>query len=197
MLSSCRVSCLHPSIPWLTCSPLFPPPLPPSFQSSHFAFTFNIPPPSSSSLPFLLPSTLFSSLFYHLFLWPPCLPLPSPPLPPFIKCGCWLAGSSWLASGGGYSFIIPSRLPARLATMSQELNICHYYLLVLFDFEAAQWPVSAGFIPPPSVVHFKVDYSNPRARDSAKSWSFLSFAWFFWGGFFACFLSFSLPAPSS
>lgn len=60
--------------------------------------------------------------------------------------------------------------------MSQELNICHYYLLVLFDFEAAQWPVSAGFIPPPSVVRFKVDYSNPRAPDSAKSWSFLSFA---------------------
>lgn len=47
--------------------------------------------------------------------------------------------------------------------MSQELNICHYYLLVLFDFEAAQWPVSGGFIPPPSVVHFKVDYSNPWA----------------------------------
>lgn len=44
----------------------------------------------------------------------------------------------WLASGGGYSFIIPPRLPDRLATMSQELNICHYYLLVLFDFEAAQ-----------------------------------------------------------
>lgn len=74
--------------------------------------------------------------------------------------------------------------------MSQELNICHYYLLVLFDFEAAQWPVSAGFIPPPSVVRFKVDYSNPRAPDSAKSRSFLSFARSF-------FLSLSLPPPRS
>lgn len=108
------------------------------------------------------------------FLWPPRLSVLR--LPPFIRCGWWLTGSCWLANGGGYSSIIPPRLPARLATMSQELNICHYYLLVLFDFEAAQWPVSAGFIPPPSVVRFKVDYSNPWAPDSAKSWSFLSFA---------------------
>lgn len=105
-----------------------------------FCFHIQYPPP-------LLLISPFSPSFYP-FLLPllppfpltslPSSPLPSPPLPPFIKCGCWLAGSSWLASGGGYSFIIPSRLPARLATMSQELNICHYYLLVLFDFEAAQ-----------------------------------------------------------
>lgn len=71
----------------------------------------------------------------------PTFPLTSlalSPLPVFMKCAGCLAGSCWLASGGGYSFIIPPRLLTRLATMSQELNICHYYLLVLFDFEAAQ-----------------------------------------------------------
>lgn len=144
----------------------------PSF--SPFLCPFTLSPSSPSSCLLYLSSDLPAFPFLLLLL--PFHSLPLPPLLPFIKCGWWLAGSCWLGSGGGYSFIIPPRLPARLATMSQELNICHYYLLVLFDFEAAQWPVSTGFIPPPSVVRFKVDYSNPRAPDSAKSWSFLSFA---------------------
>lgn len=189
-------SSLHPSFPSflfqlfksLTCFYLFPPLLPPSsnlpisLPCSLFSPQSN--PPSSLLLSFLLPFPLLypTSLTFPLTSLPfslsflPFLSLPPSSSPPFMKCGWWLAGSCWLGSGGGYSFIIPPRLPARLATMSQELNICHYYLLVLFDFEAAQWPVSAGFILPPSVVRFKVDYSNPRARDSAKSWSFLSFA---------------------
>lgn len=174
----------------LTCLPLFPPSLAPSschpVSLPHSPFLPHLS--LALSLSFLLlflpslsppssPLSYFSSdlpafLSFLLFF----LSLLSPPLPPFIKCGWWLAGSCWLASGGGYSFIIPPRLPNRLATMSQELNICHYYLLVLFDLEAAQWPVSGGFIPPPSVVRFKVDYSNPRAPNSTKSWSFLSFA---------------------
>lgn len=116
-------------------------------------------------------SDLSAFLSLHLFFFS----LLFLPLLRFIKYGWWLTGSCWLASGGGYSFIIPLRLPDRLATMSQELNICHYYLLVLFDFEAAQWPDSGGFILPPSVVRFKVDYSNPWAPDSTKSWCFLSF----------------------
>lgn len=120
--------------------------------SSHFPSTLTVSPSSLSlSLshsfssffppchlpPLLYPAFLLTSLPISPFLLF-FLSLLSPPLPPFMKCGWWLAGSCWLASGGGYSFIIPPRLPDCLATMSQELNICHYYLLVLFDLEAAQ-----------------------------------------------------------
>lgn len=157
MLSSCHLL-RHSSIP----------PSPPFFLRFEIAHLLALIPSFTRSLllPSRFPSTLTISLslslsFLLLFLpslSPPSSPLSyfssdlpaflsfllyflsllSPPLPPFIKCGWWLAGSCWLASGGGYSFIIPPRLPNRLATMSQELNICHYYLLVLFDLEAAQ-----------------------------------------------------------
>lgn len=173
---------LHPSITSFLSllwnrSPACPHSLPPSLipvPSTLTILTSSVLPPSLSPTSSPLShhsSDLSAFLSLHLFFFS----LLFLPLLPFIKCGWWLTGSCWLASGGGYSFIIPLRLPDRLATMSQELNICHYYLLVLFDFEAAQWPDSGGFILPPSVVRFKVDYSNPWAPDSTKSWCFLSF----------------------
>lgn len=147
MLSSCRASC--------TTRPPFIPPSPPFFLCFEISHLLALIPSVTPSLcPSLRAPHLFLSPSFHLPLllstfpltslpfslsFPPFLSLPPFASPPsFHKCGWWLAGSCWLASGGGYSFIIPPRLPARLATMSQELNICHYYLLVLFDFEAAQ-----------------------------------------------------------
>lgn len=118
--------------------PLFPPsPLPlsshlislthspfsPHLPHSSF-YTFLVPSPpliySSfplTSLPFSL-SSLFSSPSFRL-----------PSLLSENAAVGWLVAAGWLAVGG-YSFIIPPRLPDRLATMSQELNICLYYLLV-------------------------------------------------------------------
>lgn len=143
MLSSWHSSS-PPSPPFSSCFEiihllaLIPSFTPSPVQSSHFPYTLTIFPSSPSFQllyfpcplpPLIYPSFPLTSLPFSLssFFF---LSLLSPPLPSFRKCGCWLAGSCWLASGGGYSFIIPPRLPDRLATMSQELNICLYYLLV-------------------------------------------------------------------
>ena len=111
----------------------------PSCCPSHCCFYSHHFPLSLSLSLFTLGSSFLS--FIPPFLWPPCLSpfpsfSPSPSLPPslplFIECSQWLAGSCWLASGGGYSFIIPlvfqTASPQCHRSLIFAIIICLFYL---------------------------------------------------------------------
>ena len=100
------------------------------FYSHHFPLSLSLSLYPRLLLPLLYPTFPLTSLPCSLSLF---LSFPLPPsLPLFIECSQWLAGSCWLASGGGYSFIIPlvfqTASPQCHRSLIFAIIICLFYL---------------------------------------------------------------------